>query len=724
LGFGCAYCGLPLGRRPVAGAVGGVAGHYCCTGCLLAHQVTRARGDSGAAAALLVRLGLALLFAMNVMMVSLPTYVPQVYGASAQTADGPLFLLLRVLAACFAAPVLLLLGWPVLRGAWQGLVGGAANSDALIFLGVCSAYVLSLVNTVEGRSAVYFDTASMLLVLVTLGRYLEARAKADASAAIRENLAPTPALSVRLTAAGREVVRPDDLVPGDTIEVGPGGAFPTDGVVLEGTGGVDEAALTGESRPVVKHPGSSVASGTCSVDGLFRLRVEAPAQASAAARIAALLAAARAERTELERLADGFAMCLTPIVLAIAGLASAVWAVRAGADQAVLVGLAVLVVACPCALGIATPVAVWIGLAAAASKGVVVRSAPVLERVAATKHVLFDKTGTLTERMPRLTGVEPAPDSELSPEELLRLAAALEVGLTHPLARAVVTAAESRGLATAVASAVRAVPGLGVRGLVEGRATVVGSARLVASELGSQVAAREDDGRGEVRALVAGDGRLLGALRFAETLRPSVERAFSGLRTMGVEIGLVSGDVQASVLVPALLSADDAATGLTPEEKVERVRAAKRTPRRGTVLMVGDGINDAPALAAADVGVAVGEATDLARFAADIVILRDDLTLVPWLVAHARGVVRVGRQNLVWAFAYNAVAVALAAAGTLNPLVASLAMIASSLFVVANARRLAPRRVKQAQPPAAAQERPSSEAPASALWPSAGNLLR
>jgi P-type Cu2+ transporter len=666
----CAHCGLPLGRRPVADG----GRRFCCYGCLLAQQVTQARGESGAAAAIVVRLGLALFFAMNVMMLSLPAYAPYVYGAAA---DGPLFVVLRVLALVFTVPVLALLGWPIVASAWRG---GGANADALIIAGTAAAWVLSVANTVAGRPGLYCDTAAMLLVLVTLGRWLEASARAEAGAAVRATLAPAPAHAVRLEGGTRVEVAPEALVAGDVVAVGPGDAFPTDGVVLAGVGGVDEAALTGESRPVAKDPGAPVAGGTCSVDGVFQVRVTAPAAASAAARIAALVERARRERTHAERIADRVAARLVPIVVMTALAAGGWWAARSGVERGVLVALAVLVVACPCALGIATPVAVWRGLVAAARRGVIVRSAPALERLAAAGTVLFDKTGTLTDAVPRLAAVEPAPGS--TADAVLARAAALETGFGHPLARAIVAAAAKRGLVPAPATDVRVVPGAGVRGRVEGEPTSVGRPDFVAAD--GAIAASGTDG---MRVAVASGGRLLGTLAFEESVRETARPALARLRALGVAVGLVSGDASAAAVVPGLVPAADAVLGLRPEDKVGYVRARRSSSH--AIAMVGDGLNDAPALAAADVGIAVAHASDLARLTADVVVVGADLEKIPWLLAHARRVRRVARQNLAWAFVYNGVAVAMAAAGTLTPLVASLAMLGSSLAVVANARRLA-----------------------------------
>jgi Cu2+-exporting ATPase len=680
----CVFCSLPLGRRPILASVDGTRSSFCCYGCVLALQVTRARGDGGAASAILVRLGLAIFFAMNVMMVSVPTYAPYVYGADAAPADGHLFLVLRVLALCFATPVLLLLGWPIVHGTFRSVRDGFVTTDALVLLGTIAAYSVSFFHTVQGRGEVYFDTAAMLLVLVTIGRYLEAQTKADAGAAVRARLSPHPNLATRLSHAGTEQVAPSKLLPGDIVRVGPGDAFPTDGRILTGTGGVDEAMLTGECHPVTKDPGHAVASGTCSVDGVFDVHVTARACDSAAARVADLLVAARQGRTLTQRFADRVATVLLPSVAALAIAAGVWWTWNDGFERGVLVALAVLVVSCPCGLGIATPIAIWTGLTTAARNGIVVRSAAALERIATIDHVLFDKTGTLTERTPRLVAVVPAEGWHTSERELLGIAAALESGLSHPLARSIGEASREQATGTLpTVEDLRVIPGRGVTGVIDGMRVAAGSARFAREELGSLRGFDDSTFEEGAAVLVWTNDRLLGALRFSEAVRREAPSTLLALHRLGLRIGLISGDASANALVPTLIPEHEAKLGLLPEEKVAHVRKVA-----GTVAMVGDGINDAPALAAAAVGVAVGDATDLTRMTADVAILGNDLRRLPWLVTHARRTRRIIGQSLFWVFAYNSVALAFAAAGKLNPVIACIAMLASSFAVIANARRL------------------------------------
>jgi Cu+-exporting ATPase len=433
-----------------------------------------------------------------------------------------------------------------------------------------------------------------------------------------------------------------------------------------------------------------VFGGTLSVDGGFSVRLRCPAVESAAARIVEMVAAASRERSRAERAADRVAQFFLPLVIAIAAVAALWWTLHGDLDRGILTGLSVLVVACPCALGLATPLAVWLGLVAAARRGIVVRSAAALERAAAVTTVLFDKTGTLTERDPILRQVMVAPGSALGRDEILDLAAALESGLAHPLARSIEAAFRAARGAAARPPAVRdlrSVPGRGVSGVVNGASLCLGSPEWAAAE-GIGGASGQPGGE-EPGALLWREGRVLGALYFAERSRAEAAAALDRLRRDGVAVRLLSGDRTAAAVMPALLSAQEVEVGLLPEGKLRRVHELRgAAPGHRSLAVVGDGLNDAPALAAADFGIAFGDCADLTRGAADAVVLSADLERVPWLLEHARRVRRVVRQNLFWAFAYNGVAVVAAASGRLTPLLASLIMLFSSLAVVANARRL------------------------------------
>lgn len=670
----CAHCGLPLGKRPFRIEDEDGPAEFCCPGCSLAAQLTRARGEPSVAAALLLRLGLGLFFTMNVMMVSMGTYAPYVYGSAA--ADGPLFVVLRVLAGLLSIPALALLGGPIFRSAAASVAAGRANADVLVVLAVVAAFLLSAWNLAAGRSETYFDTALMLLVLVILGRFIEARARAEAGARIRRSTAAAPASVVRLRDGVREDVAADDLVAGDVVEIDPGQAIPTDAVVLAGEGGVDESCLTGEARPVAKVAGSEIAGGTVNLEARLRVRVLRPRAESAAARIEALLDEARREPARIERAADRVAAWMVPAVIALAVATAAWWSTRAGLEVGLLTGIAVLVVACPCALGIATPVAIWSGLAAAAARGVVVRSAPALERAAKIRSVLFDKTGTLTSPTPELVAIDVL-SPELAEGDVLARAAALEAGVPHPVARAIVGAARARGLSLPDARDVRLQPGKGVSGTVDGDELVL--------EADSEEGLRATD---ELVTSLRGRQGVMARLRTRESLRPSAVPAVAALRRRGLRVAVLSGDASAAAILPALGEPLDVRLRATPADKLEHLRSLRAAHPDAPLAMVGDGFNDAPALAAADLGIAFADASDLARLSADVVMLGGDLATVPWLLEHTRLVLRIVHQNLAWTVGYNVVAMALAASGLLTPLGASLAMIASSVAVVVNTRRL------------------------------------
>ncbi len=672
----CAQCGLPLARRVFRARHQQQEAGFCCYGCYLVLQLTSQQGEEGKAQTIQIRLGLGIFFAMNVMVFNLPTYFPLVYPAA--DAERGFLALLGTLSMVFALPVLLLLGLPILWQSARQFRRGVFEVDALIALGTFAAYGLSVHHALLGGAHFYFDTAAMLLVLVTLGRYWEATAKLKAGRALESLLAQLPD---RVTAIrqGQELELPTaELKPQDRVRVLPGQAFPADGVVEEGEGGADESSLTGEAGPVYKEPGSRCSSGSFSLDGVFVVRVERPPDQSAAARIARLLAEAQQARAPVQLLADRIAAAFVPAVIALALGVLAYWSAEQGFEQGLLVSLSVLVISCPCALGIATPMAMWVGLGRAARRGVLVRSGEAMELLARVGQVCFDKTGTLSTGQLQYLRSVGAGEEELG--WICRLASQSPHPIGSGLRRAVVPA-------DLPLEGFRLHPGLGVEGQVGGRVLWVGNRRLM--QRAGMAAVEEWDhhqAEGEVMALAAWEGRVRAALFFREQLRPEAAAVVQALRAQGAAVQVLTGDSKAlpqnlQALFPGVLFR----TGLLPEDKVEAVSQARR---RGVVAMVGDGINDAPALAAADVGIAVGTGADLTREAAAVNILGCELDRIPWLLAYARRVRRVVWGNLFWAFFYNLLAVGLAVSGRLNPLVAALAMVLSSLFVIGNSRRL------------------------------------
>jgi len=684
----CGQCDLPVPSRPLRARVRGEEHVFCCYGCYLVLQVTGQRGEAGAAQGLMLRLGFGLFFSLNVMVFSLARYgeyfaLPQtLLGAEADNARFNL--LLEYLLLGFATPVMLLIGVPLLRRFVDEVRRLTFSVDSLIGIATFAAFGLSVRTTLSGGGEVFYDTATWLLVLITLGRYLESRAKLRTTDAIQQLLDLAPITARRLRDDGTwEEIAAEVLGVGDTIEVRPGEGIPADGVCLDGAGHIDQAALSGEAEPAALLPGTGVRAGTVSLDAGFTMRVDAPPGARLLDRIAALMRAARDQRAPTQRVADRVAGWVTPVVLACGVLTFLYWRPLIGTGEALLHGLSVWVIACPCALGIATPMALWVGLGVAARRGLLIRSAAVLERLAAVDTVCFDKTGTLTSGEMEVAEVVAAPGA--SEAALQQAVAALEARSEHPVGRSLTRwAGEPTGEPL---ERLRTLPGRGVRGERAGQTWLAGSREWLEEEGHTIPAALAALPPGRW-IYVAWDAAARGAVRLTEQLQIGAETALQRLAAMDLSLHLLSGDavdnVQrlASVLpVPMMVHG-----ALLPDGKIA---ALERLTRNGhTPLMVGDGINDAPALAAAPVGLAIAGGTDLTRDAADVVALHTDLGMVPDLLDLARRVRRTLVTNLAWAFAYNLVGVALAATGHLSPVFAASAMLVSSLLVIGNSLRL------------------------------------
>ncbi len=557
-------------------------------------------------------------------------------------------------------------------GAVRAVRGGAANMDVLVSIGTSAAFWLSIWRWWAGEHHLYFESAASVVALVRLGTFLEhgARRRTLAALAALRDLTPVVARVVRGEA--EVAVAPETVGKGELVLVRPGEAIPVDGRVEEGRSSVDESLLTGESAPIPKGPGDAVAGGSRNGTGLLRIRVEAVGGDTLLARIVARVEDAMSTKARVQATVDRVSAVFVPVVMVLASLAAALglW-LGVGVEEALVRGVSVLVIACPCALGLATPAALWVGTGRAARDGILVRDARALEDAAVVDTVVFDKTGTLTEGRPSLQACT-------LDDASLRLAAALEVGSEHPLARAVIAAAREKGLALPKATEVRAIPGRGIEGVVEGRAVRVISAAHAAA---TGVPAPEAEGTASV---VLVDGSVAGALRFADGLRPGARSAVDALRAAGMRVVLLSGDRRAAAeRVAAELGIREVHAEVAPEGKADVL--ARLQAQGARVAMVGDGINDAPALAVADVGFAMGSGAEVARATAGITLVRPDPTLVGEALALARATAAKIRQNLFWAFAYNLIGVPLAASGALSPTFAGAAMAMSSVSVVTNA---------------------------------------
>jgi Cu+-exporting ATPase len=647
------------------------------------------------------------------IVLSLPLVVPMLlwpFGVHAMLPDA--------LQWALATPVQFWLGARFYRAAWGALKARTGNMDLLVALGTSAAYGLSLYHLLQpaphhGARLLYFEASAVVIALILLGKWLEARARRQTTEAIRALQALRPARArVRRDGVEHDIAVGEVRVD-DRVVVRPGERFPVDGDLVEGRTHADESLITGESLPVPKQIGDRVTGGAVNGEGLVVVRTRAVGAESALARIVRRVEDAQAAKAPIQRLVDRVSAVFVPVVIVLALATWLAWGFIGGDwNAAVLNAVAVLVIACPCALGLATPTAVMAGTGVAARAGILIKDAEALEQAHRVRTVAFDKTGTLTEGRPALETAIALDDGVLDDgvhdhgmhdddaRGLIALAAALQAGSEHPLAKAVLAA--HGDAPRPAASEVRAVPGRGLRGRVEGRTLILGSARMLEEagiDFGALVAranALAADGC-TVSWLAApaageGGGRLLGLLAFRDRARPGAAEAVARLRARGLRTAMISGDnAGAARAIAAAIGIDDVRANVSPDEKAEAVRALAAD---GPVAMVGDGINDAPALAAADVGIAMGSGTDVAMHAAGITLMRPDPRLVADALDISRRTVRKIRQNLFWAFIYNLVGIPLAAFGLLDPVIAGAAMAFSSVSVVANTlllRRWTPR---------------------------------
>lgn len=716
----CSYCGLPVGRswrqetaddEPL----------FCCYGCRFAAEVTREKGESGAAVWALTKLGLAIFFTLNVVCFTMALWTDAVYGESQETLSASYADLLRWLGLLFSLPVLLLLGGPLLSNAVSDIRRGRLSTDLLLMTGVLAAFGYSAVSVVRGHGDVYFEVGCVILVTVTLGRWLEATSKLKATQALDELERLLPE-RVRLIADdGRECSIPlAELVPPAVVRVLPGERFPADGDLLSAAVSVDEQVLTGESWSVTKQRGERLLAGTLNLDGDVRLSVTAAPSHTAIARLIAAVRAARESQGPYQRLSDRVSGWFFPAIAVIALVTFAIHAERTSFEQGVMSALAVVLIACPCGLSLATPLAVWTAIGQAAKRGVLFRHGEALERLAEIRELCLDKTGTLTTGDARVARV--FMDSTTSQPDLIAVSHALASSSTHSFSRAILdwTAAKTETKSD-VMSDVRALSGLGVIGrwsnpvaeflrqaegirsstdakvavarhTTQAHADVVllGNLRLVeqcgfeiCDKLQTQIDAAIE--RGEPLTLVGWSGRVRGAFIFEENLRPSAAELLDWCRHEAMPVTVLTGDhrrrgerLAAELGIPVHAE-------LLPEHKAEFIRQRESL---GPVGMVGDGVNDAAALSSAHIGVSLGAGTDVSREAAGVCLLSNDLAQLPWAIRLARRTVSTIRRNLFWSFGYNAIGVVLAAAGWLNPIIAALLMVLSSSVVVRQSSRL------------------------------------
>lgn len=705
----CVWCGLPVRS----------GGEYCCFGCRMAHAITCERGEPGAVRWTVVRLGLAIFFSMNLMAFTMTMWSLDVYEVERSAFQSKLFEVFRWLSMILSLPVLLLLGVPMVQSAVDSWRRRIWSTDLLIAVGVAAAYVVSVEAVLRGREKVYFEVGAAVLVMVTLGRWLEAEGRQRAVESLDQLSSLLPQQAIRCRDSESLEVSSAEIVAGDVLQVFPGGRFPVDGELISDSCAVDEQIFTGESEPVDKRMGDRVLGGTVNLESMVLVRATCGFREGSFGRLLQVLQEARLSRGHYQRLADRVSGWFLPGVCLTAVLATGLNWWR-GPGEAIQAGLSVLLISCPCALGLATPLAVWTSLSAAAGRQVLFRSGEAIERLARVSVICFDKTGTLTTGAPRVLQVIELSDESVSSECDLALAAALAGTSRHPFSVAI--ASLPRGLRVPAGfSAVQRVEvrlsevqlraGAGIRALdASGSELRLGSVAFAGyGDMPLSVRQRfvqglsESDQRGAPITVFSVNGvpRLLFVL--GESLRAEAATALLECQRLGLRSVILTGDragrveafrrelrssLEAAAGIRGLgeqVELPEIRSGLQPGEKASVVLSISRG---GSTAMVGDGINDAPALAACEAGIAMGCGADVSRDSAQVCLLSSDLTRAPWAVCLARRTTSVIRRNLFWSFGYNTIGVLLAAAGVLNPAIAAGLMIVSSLLVIGSSLRL------------------------------------
>ena len=669
--------------------------YFCSPNCLKTFEspeqemkAMRTRVSIALTAVLLLAIGRAAAFIALAAGATLLTWAP-IPGLPWLTWGRWLFVLVT--------PVQFIGGWTFYKGAWSAIRTRNINMDFLIALGTSTAYLYSVavvffpsaLPVKVGEREVYFEVSAVIIAFVLLGKYMEEAIKKRSSAAVRKLLDLRPA-TANVIREGQEMEVPaESIAAGEIVVVRPGERIATDGTVVDGGSSVDESMLTGESMPVEKEPGDPVIGGTFNQSGTFRFTATRVGAETALSQIVKLVEDAQATSAPIQRLADQVTRVFVPAVVLVAVFSFFGWWALGDFPQGLLAFIAVLIIACPCALGVATPAALMVGVGKGAEAGILIRGGDILERAQRLDTVVFDKTGTLTRGEPSVTDIIPL--GGMDEAQVLTLAGAVELGSEHPLGAAIVREAAHRGLTLPAVQGFEALMGRGIRGEVAGRPVLLGNRRFF-SESGIDHAPIEEEMarlevEGKTAMIVGHDGRLAGIVAVADTIKPEAREAVGALRRDGIEVIMLSGDNERTArAVATMVGIDRVIAEVLPGEKA---RIIQDLQRQGKVVgMVGDGVNDAPALAAADIGIAIGSGSDIAKETGGIILIKDDVRDVVTGIRLSRATMRTIKQNLFWAFAYNTVGLPIAALGFLNPIIAAAAMALSSLSVIVNSALL------------------------------------
>ncbi len=679
----CYQCGIPITGKPLKFEVNAKMEDFCCFGCYLINKTTGLRGDEGTALAFLGKFGFGYFLAMLVMMLS--TYIYGSHFVDPNDKEMQLFTgFIKYVILILSTPVMILLGFPILKNSFSKENILNFNTDTLIAIGSFSAYFLSVYSVLTGKNAIYFETATMILVLVTFGRYLETSSRVKASNFMKKllDLSAKKAIVIR---DGNEIEIPvEEIKVGDIIKILPGDKVPADGVIVEGIGHVDESLLTGEINPVLKKEKDILYSGTIVLDGTFKILVDKPQSQWTLNRFIEIMKEIRNTKAPINRLADKIAFYFLPIVFILSISSFIYWFYASGFEKALIVSLSVLLISCPCAFSIGAPLALWLGLGQAMKEGIIIKGADVLEKLSSVKKIFFDKTGTITERIMEVS------TAYFKDEESKNIFYSLEKNSEHPLAKSFLS--WCRDCKEYEVKDFKVFYGLGITGKINNQTYYLGSEEFLKKfnlDYDEKIKALKEEAlrNGEIITFLTDGKEILAFVSFKQKIRKEAYIAFEALKKLKVDVGILTGDSEyfAKVLKNSL-SVEDVRANLKPEDKLRIIEEEQKQGK--VVAMVGDGINDAPALVKADIGIAMGCGTDLVRESANISLISDDLRKIPLLILLSRKVKRVIYANMFWAFIYNIIGMGLAVTGHLNPIFAALAMVLSSVFVIANSLRV------------------------------------